>query len=491
MQTSKNLKAAPKIGKFILDTISIGMYNDPLMVLREYIQNSADSIDNFKRSPFAHNFMPQIDLDISGPTRTLTIKDNGYGVAASDARRILHDLGESSKRTTLDRGFRGVGRLGGLGYCDELKFTAKAYGEKVYSESVWDCKKLRSLIGTEAEKIDASAAVRSVVSFSQSDYSGNANDHFFVVELVNVKSSKNVLLDVPVIKAYLSQTAPVPFNRKQFRHADKIDSQLRVMVPGYETYSITVNGDQVFKPYKNEVKISKEQEDPISDIDYVTFNNGEGVLAFGWLAQLRLLGVINPNEKVEGIRVRSGNILVGSKDLLAHYFRETRFNNYVVGEIHVANPRLVLNSRRDDFEDNLHKEEFYNTFTKTVSLPLSQQIRLSSRERSVIQKTKHVRHITSEGEKIVEEGYFSQVQYKSILKELQRIRKNSSEDAGKINRLLAGMKKSKHFLDNVRNLKVTKEHLKNIFDVIYADITNSAKALRIIRKSLSPIVRIK
>ena len=35
-----------KIGKFILDSLAIGMYNDPLMVIREYIQNSVDSIDN-------------------------------------------------------------------------------------------------------------------------------------------------------------------------------------------------------------------------------------------------------------------------------------------------------------------------------------------------------------------------------------------------------------------------------------------------------------
>ena len=38
------------IGKHILDTISIGMYNYPLMVFREYIQNSADAIDNLGRT---------------------------------------------------------------------------------------------------------------------------------------------------------------------------------------------------------------------------------------------------------------------------------------------------------------------------------------------------------------------------------------------------------------------------------------------------------
>jgi len=489
MPTSKNLESAPKIGKFILDTISIGMYNDPLMILREYIQNSADSIDKFKKSAHAHNFEPRIDINVDGASRILTIKDNGFGVTASEAQRVLHDLGESSKKTFLNRGFRGVGRLGGLGYCDQLKFITKAYGEKFYSESVWDCNKLRSLIGTAAEKIDAGSAVRSVVSFSQMDYSKNERDHFFIVELVNLKSSKNALLDVPVIKAYLSQTAPVPFDKKQFHYASKIDAELRAKVPGYETYSIAVNGEQVLKPYKDQVRISKEQSDPIKDIDYVEFHNGTGPLAFGWLAKLNLLGAINPKDRVEGIRVRSGNILVGNKDLLAHFYREARFNNYVVGEIHIAHPCLVLNSRRDDFEDNPYKEEFYNNFVRAIGLPFSQKIRLSSRERSAIQKTKRVRQIRDEGEGIVKDGYFSEAHYKDILKELQRIRKNSSDEAVEIDNLMAGMKKSKHYLDNIRDIKITKEHLKKIFDIVYADVSDSARALQIIKKALSPLLK--
>ena len=32
-------------GSHIIDIISSGMYNDPKMVLREYIQNSSDSLD--------------------------------------------------------------------------------------------------------------------------------------------------------------------------------------------------------------------------------------------------------------------------------------------------------------------------------------------------------------------------------------------------------------------------------------------------------------
>ena len=39
------IEKSPVIGKHILSTLTIGMYQDPRMIYREYIQNSADQID--------------------------------------------------------------------------------------------------------------------------------------------------------------------------------------------------------------------------------------------------------------------------------------------------------------------------------------------------------------------------------------------------------------------------------------------------------------
>ncbi|GAH39577.1 unnamed protein product, partial [marine sediment metagenome] len=35
------------MGKYVLDSLSFGMYNHPFMILREYIQNSVDAIDDY------------------------------------------------------------------------------------------------------------------------------------------------------------------------------------------------------------------------------------------------------------------------------------------------------------------------------------------------------------------------------------------------------------------------------------------------------------
>lgn len=115
------------IGKYVLESVSIGMYDHPLMAIREYIQNSADAIDEFyKTASNGPSSDGEIEITVDGRSKSLKIKDKGCGISYKKAREILHGLGRSDKDPLLNRGFRGIGRLGGLGYCRELRFTTKA-----------------------------------------------------------------------------------------------------------------------------------------------------------------------------------------------------------------------------------------------------------------------------------------------------------------------------------------------------------------------------
>ena len=120
----------PVVGKFVLDSLSIGMYNHPLMVLREYIQNSVDSIDLLYKGRRANKHRAKIEIQIDGRNRIVTVKDSGGGIPAGTVWNAIYSLGESTKNKITDRGFRGIGRLGGLGYCECLKFITKAPNEK-------------------------------------------------------------------------------------------------------------------------------------------------------------------------------------------------------------------------------------------------------------------------------------------------------------------------------------------------------------------------
>ncbi len=476
------------IGKHILDTLSIGMYNNPLMLFREYIQNSVDSIDQLNKSRKGNVKNLRIEIIINGRAQSITIQDNATGIRAKDVLRKLHDIGRSSKKVKTNRGFRGIGRLGGLGYCEELRFITKAKNESIYSVSKWDCAKLRKLISGNNDSLDATKLVESVAELSQYKYTKNKRDHFFIVEMYNVRSSRNVLLDVPVIKSYLSQVVPAPF-KDDFSHKREIERALKGKISNYKTYEIFVNGEQVYKPYINSVKVGDRKTDRIRKIDFIEFSNGNGTLTFGWIANLELLGRVNSTGLVDGVRLRSGNILVGDKDLLCDYFRERRFNSYLVGELHVVDHRLVLNSRRDDFEDSQYKEEFYNFFIKEIGLPFSRKIREVSEGRSQNRKKLLNNKLIGTAKNIISNGYIAERQKEEIIVELARLKDDIN---GKdIDNLLALLNTSVHFLDlKKRKAKISSQKkimLKSMFDIVYKECTNKEQAGKIVNKIVKQI----
>jgi len=470
-----------EVGKYILDTISVGMYNQPLMLYREYIQNSVDSIDSSVDDLI--DFEHKIKVEIDGFERNVVIEDTGIGISQKNAWSILHDLGNSKKMNDIQRGFRGIGRLGGLGYCDKLSFSTKARGEDVLSISEWDCVKLRKLINNRDISINVVDLIKDITKFSQQKYKGKNGDHFFKVGMKNVKSTQDILLDVPNAKSYISQVCPVPFNKGDFSFSQEIDNYLRKNIPYYKTYNIYVNGEQIFKPYKNEIEVGSKSKDRVKEIHYLDFQNGNGKLAYGWIGKVNLLGALKRNSGIEGIRVRCGNIMLGDNEYFSNFYRESRFNNYVLGEIHIVDDKLIPNSRRDDFEDNEIKEEFFTHFIKEIGLPVSRKIRIASIERGNNKKNTECIKLIKEAQKIIDKGYLAKAQKEEILKFLlaQRAEDNDVYDNEKIDLIIKNLKQSKHILDNYGKTK-NQKMFKNISEVIYRECSNKVEALKIIGK---------
>ena len=98
------------------------MYSDPLMVLREYVQNAADSIDLAVQIGDLSLKSARINITLDGSSRKLIIADNGVGIPQAQAVEVLYAVAASTKRQDTTRDFRGIGRLGGVGYCDVVKF---------------------------------------------------------------------------------------------------------------------------------------------------------------------------------------------------------------------------------------------------------------------------------------------------------------------------------------------------------------------------------
>ncbi len=107
-----------------------------------------------------------------------------------------------------------------------------------------------------------------------------------------------------------------------------------------------------------------------------------------WYGQTAFYGTISENS-IKGIRIRQGNILIGDKSTCNSFFKEERFNGWIIGELHVLDPELIVNSRRDDFEKNDAYYALVNCM-KDWALSLSKEIRHISYQRNLSREKKAV-----------------------------------------------------------------------------------------------------
>ncbi len=341
------------VGKDVLELLSSAMYVDPLTIYREYVQNAADAIDDARADGVLGAEEPgEVALTIDATERSIRIRDNGSGIAADRVARVLLSIGASGKRGTSARGFRGVGRLAGLAYCRQLTFRTRAQGDAAVTEVTWDCVKLKSTLRDARESDDLPGVMERIVSLGEID-AGNYPEHFFEVELSQVvRLRRDVLLNPQLVGAYLSQVAPVPFH-PDFEYGERIRAHLAGHVRLGEL-RITLNDDKtpLTRPHRDRFPVSDTVQDRAVDLQLLSYEGDDGISALGWVLHHGYLGHISVKSNIGGLRLRAGNIQVGGPSLVEDVFPEPRFNGWAIGEIHVVDPRILPNARRDHFEQN-------------------------------------------------------------------------------------------------------------------------------------------
>ncbi len=420
-----------EIGKFTLESLTTGMYNNPEIVYREYIQNAVDSFDNAVVKSISKLEDCRIEIIVDADRQEISIKDNGTGISKEDAVKTLLGIGNSTKTHTSNRGFRGIGRLGGLSYCKKLSFCTSAINENVKTLVTFDCEKLKQLLvpGTSInyDLKDVISAVTEVKVLSE-----QSSAHYFIVKMEGVDDISS-LLDIDYVKDYIAQVAPVPF-RERFYWGREVKNEFDKSNLNIAEYSIFLGESfeslsQIFKPYKITIDVSARagvEKDEIKGISYFDIKDSSNkVLALGWYGELDFYGTI-ADEKVSGIRIRQGNILIGDNKTLSPYFIETRFNNWCVGELYIISDELIPNARRDGFESNKTFLDFCDCFKKTIGVELGLKIRTASKNRNNPMKkalTKTEKTITNV-EKVLESGFNSSFEKEQIAKTLEGARKD-------------------------------------------------------------------
>lgn len=347
-----------KIGKDVIESLTLGMYEDSRFIFREYIQNSADQIDKAVEDNLLGQLRDgKIEIEINCSTKSITIFDNATGIESLKVQPILKNIAQSTKDRTKNKGFRGIGRLGGLAYCDKLIFETSFKGEPIKSTLIWDSEKLKSIINNRSTKEEATAVIDSVTEFYTEKESEDR--HFFRVTLQNV--SNKAILNQHDIYQYLTMVAPVPFG-KGFIFKDKILEKANELNYEIDEYQIFVNKSQVFKAYTTSIyegdNGNKRKIDEIHDIETYEIRTSKNILlAWGWYSISSLIKQMPKINTARSLRLRKGNIQIGLENTLDKLFKDTRWSKYYYGEVYTVSSDLIPNARRDYFLENSDLKE--------------------------------------------------------------------------------------------------------------------------------------
>jgi hypothetical protein len=360
----------PIFGKNVIETLSEGMYDNPLFLFREYVQNSADSIDAAVRNNILRDGEGQIEIVIDSNKRIITFEDNGTGIPHHSVKSMLANIGDSQKDRLTDKGFRGIGRLGGLGYCQKVRFETSSKGEPIKSVLEWDARNLHEILANKDEKIHAGQLIKRITSTWEEEC--KTNEHFFKVTLLNVNDSSDELLDVEEVRKYLSMVAPVPFDYAKFPFIQKIEKFISDQnLQALHEYRLNLNGDEVRKGYETPLAIGDAKSIEIFDVVCRTVWADEKCLGWYWFCVSKFEGVLPKKCWQRNIRLRKANIQIGEADCLSNHpkrgdtlWREDRGNNYFIGEIHALDVDLIPNSRRDYFNQDEACRCFENAFQR-------------------------------------------------------------------------------------------------------------------------------
>lgn len=375
------------VGKYTLESLTTGMYNDPFIIFREYIQNSVDAIDE----AISNNILSQeegcISVKINKKNKSIAIEDNGIGISVKNAYKILTDIGNSKKKVTKYRGFRGIGRLGGLSYCQSVCFETSIKGEAKKTIVSFDGNKLNELlIPGKYENYDIIDVIKQITSLKYEDE--DIDLHYFKVNLNNVEN-KFKLLEVEKVEDYLVQVAPLPFNINKFQAAIELNEKLTELGIKENSYSIYLHSEdgkakKLYKPYKTRflADINKKIKDIINGIEIIEVrdNYRNKLIGLVWYGKCNLYGTVL-DKNVKGLRIRKSGILVGNRFTLNNLFKEERFNGWLQGEVIILDEKIIPNARRDDFEKNEEYLYLINELSIIIQ-DIYNMIRKTSRERN-------------------------------------------------------------------------------------------------------------
>ena len=366
-----------KTGARLLETLTSALYADPIIVFREYVQNAIDSFADAKQQE--RDFKVEITLS----PQKIIIRDNGDGISFDQFNDVMMSLGKSSKDGRKNQiGFRGIGRLAGLSFCNELQFINKV-DPKNPQIFVLNGDEYRKILSEETGGNLDLDTVMNRIKKSNTPQGDVVGDWTFEVTLEGISDELKDCIylrkpkrgrvgkqadEDPSTAASapteeftnaLSMLLPVPY-ADGFKDAEKIRAKYQEWFNEDLTsreFKVFLDGKQLHKPF-----ITDEQRDfriiPIRIKTIKDQLSEEKTIGLLWMS---FDYVFKAMKKDFGIAVRSKNMLVRGGSVLAEEAANSRdaittYGQYlsavkgVTGELLLETDFLSDNSRRDWFK---------------------------------------------------------------------------------------------------------------------------------------------
>ncbi len=262
-----------RVGASIVEIITESLYDKPIVVFREYVQNSADSL----RVAEEDDSTSSLAIKIWKDQDSLYFLDNGTGIAPEKFASTMGSIADSAKIKSKNIGYKGIGRLSGLSYCQKLSFiNIVDYQQNRFQTYTIDCQKYAQLrkngelnnlqfvdlmksISHFEEHPDAST-IKTILSSKDSNSLFEHRNTGFLVILSSISLVLNAAVDERSFLENLSWLLPVPFQEELLSPGGSDDTHELFLdlskAPAFsddftmpaKAFNISYNGNSIKRP---------------------------------------------------------------------------------------------------------------------------------------------------------------------------------------------------------------------------------------------------
>ncbi len=322
------------VGARVMSILTESLYDNPIVIFREYVQNSVDSI--YK----TENYNDKCEVRIWFENDNLFFLDNGQGIRKDLFEQEMINICYSNKRKFANLGYKGIGRLSGVPYCDYLKFInicdykngitqTFTIDRKLY-EQIKDSDDFASMTFSELiERIGKKEDVnlKSIDHFKEIQKHDNIlseTNTGFVVVLEKTSQVLNNIVKQPDFTDKLRWLLPVDFEQELYGTEQKqlfidLTSADNGVLP-IKFCTISYNDKQLFRPIK-----SKDFR------DYVCKSDFKYAIGFHTFRGSKIQ--IEKSNCFSGIRVYIDNMLLCDERELLQYLEHYSVLNHTSNEL--------------------------------------------------------------------------------------------------------------------------------------------------------------